>query len=633
MVRRTVFRALVCVAILAAIGFSLSACGGGGSSGKGGKDLYLKRFLLVDENLQNLGGTGTTNAYRDTRLLFVFSAPVNLKSITSRTIRIGIPVGSDLWLEAPGRFRHVTETRPDGGPVKVIKNQVLFEPTYTKHNEGDVEDNPFGLDANSVYEVIISSRSEQDTFVESEDGDGIVQGFYAQFETSDTYQQNLRQPTLVETIPKDGEIDVAAAADVVLRFTEPMKPDSFKLGQSVFVRNLSIDRAVLGSLRFSKDAKTVTFRPVFGYGKGPSEIFVRVTTAVTNLPGNPIPKEIRVQFVSIFDATQFNQGDVQEAFTDNVYEDTGFQNQFPLADWNKGVTQGFLAGTFTSGTVTISGSSSTYLWPPWAWGGNFAAQFQTMYLSGEVGGSRTITGFEWFKYCRQSQTVTNVTINMGHTQSGNLTTTLAGNYSDTPVTCVNNVSSYSIPQVPLTGWLLSPTYTTNFLYNGTDNVILEIFCTCSANGNNNSIWTGLWRVNTPDPLTRCAYTAPSWAPPSPRTAPHFLHIRFGYLIDQSEAQSKWYDMGIRTPLFLNVFLEPDLASQPAGTTSSFTFQGAPEDLSDPGNPDMLNATQWVDNLEKLTGLKFVRFHVSFKSNPNTNTRPLFDTVIFPFVWK
>ncbi|MHC4473866.1 MAG: Ig-like domain-containing domain, partial [Planctomycetota bacterium] len=440
--------------------------------------------------------------------------------------------------------------------------------------------------------------------------------------------------TLVETIPKDGEIDVAAAADVVLRFTEPMKPDSFKLGQSVFVRNLSIDRAVLGSLRFSTDAKTVTFRPVFGYGTGPSEIFVRVTTAVTNLPGNPIPKEIRVQFVSIFDATQFNQGDVQEAFTDNVYEDTTFQTVLPLADWNKGVTQGFLAGTFTAGTVTVSASSNTYAWPPWAWGANFAGQTQIMFLSGEIGGARTITGFEWFKYCRQSQTVSNVTINMGHTNAGTMTTNMATNYSDTPVVCVNNQSSYTISQVPLTGWTFSPTYTTNFLYNGNDNMILEILCTSGANGGNNGIWAGYWRVTPTGSIQRNAYTTPAYTgSPNPTTSVYTFHTRFAFLIDGSEAQSKWYDMGIRAPLFLDVFLEPDLATQPAGTSSTFTFQGAPEDLSDPGNPDMLNATQWVDDLEKLTGLKFVRFHVTFKSNQSTNTRPMFDTVIFPFVWK
>ena len=250
-----------------------------------------------------------------------------------------------------------------------------------------------------------------------------------------------------------------------------------------------------------------------------------------------------------------------------------------------------------------------------------------------MGGGRTITGFEWFKYCNQTQNVTNVSILMGHTTSGNLTTSFSGNYSDNPVTCVNNVNSYTIANSPQTGWLAAPVFAANFLYNGNDNVILEILCTGGASGNNNSIWTGLWRVTTPDPLTRNAYTAPSWSPPSPRTNSHFLHIKFNYLIDQSEAQSHWYDMVIRSPQFLDVFLEPDLTSQPAGTSSAFTFQGATEDLSVGGVPDLGNTTEWVDDLEKLSGLRFVRFNVSFKGNQSTNARPIFDSVIFRFVWK
>ncbi|MHC4473722.1 MAG: hypothetical protein ACYS99_22515, partial [Planctomycetota bacterium] len=62
MVRKTLLYTLFSLTVLAALGFSLSACGGGGGSGEGGKDLYLKRFLLVDRDLNNLGGTGTTNA-------------------------------------------------------------------------------------------------------------------------------------------------------------------------------------------------------------------------------------------------------------------------------------------------------------------------------------------------------------------------------------------------------------------------------------------------------------------------------------------------------------------------------------------------------------------------------------------
>jgi hypothetical protein len=64
MVRRAIFRTLVCVTVLVAMGFALSACGGSSddSDKKNNKALYLKKFLLVDRDLNNLGGTGATNA-------------------------------------------------------------------------------------------------------------------------------------------------------------------------------------------------------------------------------------------------------------------------------------------------------------------------------------------------------------------------------------------------------------------------------------------------------------------------------------------------------------------------------------------------------------------------------------------
>jgi hypothetical protein len=230
--------------------------------------------------------------------------------------------------------------------------------------------------------------------------------------------------------------------------------------------------------------------------------------------------------------------------------------------------------------------------------------------------------------------VSAVTVNMGHTTNGSMTTNLSGNFTEAPVTCVNNLSAYAISQVPQTGWVAGPTFTQNFKYNGTDNMILELYLTCGSQGWNAS-WTGLWRINnTGLTLLRCAYTVPTFVGPnSPVSNVYHYDTKFDYLIDQSEAQSLWYNMGIRSPQFLDVFLEPDLGSQPAGTTTTLTFQGATEDVNNPGMPDLQNTSEWVDDLEKLTGLRFVRFHALMKGNQSTNTRPTFDRIIFPFVFK
>ena len=126
------FRMVALVAMIATVGVALSACGGGGSSGgKNSKDLFLKKFLLIDKlentdvtsrgpvTYNDIGGNGTTNAYRDSKLLMVFNVPVDFNSVDNRTIRIGIPTGNNLLVEAQGRFE----------PVAKMPNWVLFNPT------------------------------------------------------------------------------------------------------------------------------------------------------------------------------------------------------------------------------------------------------------------------------------------------------------------------------------------------------------------------------------------------------------------------------------------------------------------------------------------------------------------------
>jgi hypothetical protein len=618
--RRVLVRVVATLSRIAALVLVTAACGGGGS--QGADDLYLQKFLLVDQNLKNIGGTGATNAYRDTRVLFVFNTAVDPATVSDRTIRIGIPTENNLFLDAPGRFEVV-----DGHP-----NWVLFDPTISRNNQTDVHDNPFGLDGNAHYEVHIPSVLDAPKVVMSAAGKGIVLSYAASFDTGNDYIQDYQQPVLLSTEPEDNALDVSPTADILLHFSEPMRPDTFKLGETVFVRDLTNDIDVLGQIRFSADAKTVTFRPVFGYGKGPNQIFVRVTTDVANLPGNPIPKEIRLQFTTAHDSSQPDFEDITESFDDNVHEDTGFTASYPLANWNVGVTSGFLAGALTTGTITHKNDNGTILWPPWCWGNNFASQFQVMYLSTEIGSGRTITGFDWYYYSTSgASTVTNVTINMGHTKLGGLTTNLASNFSDTPVTVVGNVGTYSIPSTPTQGWLAAPNFTQSFRYNGTDNLLIEIFNTCGPNGYS-TYYSGLWYIKNPDTINRVAYTRIPGSGTSPTVQPYDPDIRFNYLIDTSEAQSLWYDTNLQNPEFLDAVIFPSISSQPGGSSTTLEFQGGLTNPDAPSTPDLTKLSQWTDDLTKLSGYRFIRFHFLLKANQTTGQVPVYDEVVLPFIF-
>ena len=137
---------------------------------------------------------------------------------------------------------------------------------------------------------------------------------------------------------------------------------------------------------------------------------------------------------------------------------------------------------------------------------------------------------------------------------------------------------------------------------------------------------------TPDTLTRAAYTLPPAAGGGATAQRYHYDIRFNYLIDQSEAQSLYYDTGIKSPQFLEVVLFPEISSQPAGTITTFMFQGAPEDPLNPGTPDLESESAWVDDLLKLAGYRFVKFHVDFRSNQQTGQSPVIDELIVPFIF-
>lgn len=621
-----VARAMIALALAAVV--LLPACGGGGGSSGGNEvrsgeeDLFVKKLLLTDADLKPIGGNGTTNAFRDTRILIVFNTAVDFDTVNDRTVRIGVPTGNGLFLEAPGLFQ----------PVAGHPNQVVFNPTKTKFGV----DHPFGLDGNAVYEITIPSVTQAEKVVRNRAGEGLVKGHTAQFRTSGQYLQTLSQPDLVSTVPAQDETGVGATSDIIFEFSEPMKPESFILNQTVFVRNLTTDREILGTLRFSADAKKVTFRPVFGYGTGPYVIFARVSRDVTNLSGNPIPKEVRLQFTTTFDAAQPDFGEITENFDTNDFEDTAFVGPVPPAAWNKGVTSGFLAGTFTAGTVELMRGSNTYTWPPWAWGQGFTEHWQALYSAKEIGGPRLITGFEWYKQAYTASTNTSITINMGHTKQGSLTTNLAGNFSDTPVNVLSSLPTYNI--VTGNGWYTGPAFTGVFPFNGQDNVILEIHTTNGTNmGYQNpapsTAWIGLWRTPNTGSTQLAAYTVPTFAglPGGTSTGPYYMDTRFSYLIDQSAAQSRFYDSGVKSPQFLEPVIFPAISEQPGGTSTTLLFQGAPEDPQNPGNPDLETLSVWTPDLDALSGFRFIRFGVELKANGVTNQVPSYDYFILPFL--
>jgi hypothetical protein len=113
---------------------------------------------------------------------------------------------------------------------------------------------------------------------------------------------------------------------------------------------------------------------------------------------------------------------------------------------------------------------------------------------------------------------------------------------------------------------------------------------------------------------------------------YYMDLRYHWLITHSEAQSKYYDIGAADPTYLDALIAPEIADQPAGTTSVWEFEGAKEDPNVPGTPDPINKTGWQDSLTKVSGYRFIRFRVVMGGNLSTNQAPSYDQVTFPFIF-
>jgi hypothetical protein len=102
---------------------------------------------------------------------------------------------------------------------------------------------------------------------------------------------------------------------------------------------------------------------------------------------------------------------------------------------------------------------------------------QALYLAPEINGSGLITGVAFqlnaISPSLPAGTYT-YTLKLGHSTLASLTTSFAGNYSGSPVTAASEVT-FTIPaNIPAGEWVWVPIPDGAFVYNGTDNLIVEV---------------------------------------------------------------------------------------------------------------------------------------------------------------
>jgi hypothetical protein len=619
------------VAVLA----GTAALGAGSPSADAKGNLIVKRFLLgrlavnTDEFIAT-GGRGTANVFRDNVIQFVFTAPVDFGTLDQRTIKIGVPSGPTLFIDAKGSYYAYVVKQFDpvsGGFVakRTYKNRVIFDPT-SRQEQKEADKNPYGFLENSTYSVTVPGIDSGETkVVKSVDGRPNLQTFTTSFRTTTTYLQDYIQPSIVSVtgvdaplIPLDGRTSVDSRADVVATFSEPMLPASFDTATSFRVFNASVGRYVTGTIRTSPDGRSFTYRPAFGYGRGPSNITVTLTTAIADRSGNVLNKGLTLNFVSEFDPFAPSYNEITEDFSTNLYEDTTYPAIVGKANWARVGTQ-YLEGTFSTATLEILYSNGTLqrAFPWWV----APVHVQMLHTNAVMGGTpRTISGFQWRDAYPGSYNgvYPNVVVLVGHNTTGSVDQTgaFAPSFSTTPVTVFTG--SYT---PPVTGeWRSGPVFTTNFLYNGTSNVVLDIDNRTAGSQ------PGYWRRNSTG--VRTYYNTIDGA--GTAYSNDLFDIRWFYLVDKSEAQSKWYDTTVTSPSFLTPII---LNSKPTGTVITVSFQGGHASPTIPGSVDPNTLSGWVtDPQYGLAGFRYIRFHVDMQSNLSSGARPQIDSLTMPYIY-
>lgn len=620
------------MAVAAAVVAGSAALGAGTPSADAQGNLIVKRFLLgkLEANTEAFvatGGRGSTNVFRDNVIQFVFTAPVDFNTLNQRTIKIGIPSGPTLFIDAEGSYyRYVVKAFDPVSatfvPKRTYRNRVIFDPT--SRQEAVINQNPYGFIENSVYSVTVPGIDSGDTkVVKSEDGRPNLTTFTTTFRTGSIYLQDYVQPSIVKVeavdapgIPLDGRTSVDSRADVVAFFSEPMLPAAFDTGSSFRVFNASLGRYVTGTIRPAPDGLSFTFRPAFGYGRGPSNIVVTLTTALTDRSNNVLDKGLTVHFTSEFDPFAPSYNELTEDFSTNVMEDSTYPATYAKAVWGA-AGKPYLEGAFSTSYVEIlystGGAQLAYPW--WV----SPVRTQRAYPAAVMGGTpRTIAGFVWRDAYpgTYNGTYPNVVVQLGHNTTGTVDQTgaWAASFSTTPVTTYTG--AYTPPQ---TGeWRVGPMFTSNFAYNGSSSVVIDI-----DNRTSGSV-QAYWRRNTNgvavfyDSINTTTYSTSQF------------DIRWLYLVDKSEAQSKWYDTTVTSPNYLTPIV---LNSKPAGTVITVTYQGGHANPTNPSQVDLTTLSPWVvDPQYGLAGFRFFRFHVDMQSNLSSSAKPQIDTLTVPYIF-
>ena len=231
---------------------------------------------------------GRTDVRRNEMLEFRFSAPLRKKSVDLRTLQVNelIPEGR----------------RPVVGARIVEGNVVRLDPRRTQRNyDASIEPNPVvfernhevGFSASAQFEVQIRNGADK-RVLRARDGRRIARRYHGTFATNTLYDDAVAgQPSFggMNFRPPRAPLGlVEPDASIELSFSEPILPESMRLGDTVVVRRIVGGAVIEGTLvpdPANENLNVYLFTPAEPFGHDVA-VDISVTTGVTDLAGNAL---------------------------------------------------------------------------------------------------------------------------------------------------------------------------------------------------------------------------------------------------------------------------------------------------------------------------------------------------------
>jgi hypothetical protein len=246
------------------------------------------RFLLT-----SFVQRGRTDIRRNEVLEFRFSAPLRRGSVDERTLQV-------VELIPEGR-------RPVVGARIVQGNVVLLDPRRSQRNYDAAQlpdstvterDHEIGFSASARFEVQIRDGASK-TVLRARDGRRISRRYLGAFSTNALYDDPVPgQPSFgamgFKPPPASAFGLVEPDASIALTFSEPVLPESVRLGETVLVRRISDGSVVEGTIvpdPANKNLTTYLFAPTGGFGPDVA-VSVAISTGVTDLAGNALQRPV-----------------------------------------------------------------------------------------------------------------------------------------------------------------------------------------------------------------------------------------------------------------------------------------------------------------------------------------------------